>query len=101
MSNPDCAAFAQTILKAVARKSNPIYPAGGTLAEVFTAFLNQEPHNLLTRTAPADRSVPLMVRLPDADWLSAQFQLGWPRWLILAPPPRREWSYTKAGPCSQ
>jgi len=39
-------------LNAVSSQSNPVYPAGGSLADVFKAFLNQKAHTLFTRAAP-------------------------------------------------
>jgi YD repeat-containing protein len=52
LQDPKCAQFASAILGAVSKK-NPVYPAGGTLLDVFNAFLNQpKPHDLFTTNLP-------------------------------------------------
>jgi hypothetical protein len=49
-----CAKFARDILRAVSRKNNAVYPEGGTLLDVFQAFLKQPiPHDLFTNKLPA------------------------------------------------
>ena len=54
LTNPECAEFAKSILNSVASKKNPIYPAGGMLADVFEAFLNQpKTHELFTTKLPS------------------------------------------------
>jgi hypothetical protein len=48
-----CAKFARDILGAVSGKNNPVYPEGGTLLDVFQAFLKQPlPHDLFTNNLP-------------------------------------------------
>ncbi len=47
LADPDCAKFAEIIL------NQPSKGKGGSLTDVFKAFLNQlKPHDLFTRTAP-------------------------------------------------
>lgn len=54
LATPDCIEFAKTILDAVTKKDNPVYPANGGLAGVFNAFLNQtKKHDLFVRTMPS------------------------------------------------
>jgi hypothetical protein len=51
--NSKCAQFAKDILNAVSSKKNPVFPDGGTLADVFDAFLSQpKPHDLFTTKLP-------------------------------------------------
>lgn len=38
LNNADCAAFVSTILNAVSTKSNPVYPDGGGMGDVFWCF---------------------------------------------------------------
>jgi hypothetical protein len=52
LKDAKCAQFASDILSAVSR-NNPVYPSGGTLLDVFNAFLNQpKQHGLFTTQLP-------------------------------------------------
>jgi hypothetical protein len=52
LKNAKCAQFAKDILSIVSKK-NPVYPQGGTLLDVFHAFLNQpKAHALFTTQLP-------------------------------------------------
>ena len=54
LKESQCAQFAKDILAAVSKK-NPVYPAGGTLVDVFDEFLKQPtPQSLFTTELPSD-----------------------------------------------
>ena len=53
LAQRDCTQFVQTVLNAVSSNSNPVYPANGSLTDVFESFLAQgNNHSLLTRQNP-------------------------------------------------
>ena len=55
LASSDCIEFARTVLNGVANKKNRVFPAGGTLIDVFNAFLAQGAnHPLITRNKPSD-----------------------------------------------
>ena len=52
LKEPKCAQFAKDILSVVSKES-AVYPEGGSLLDVFNAFLNQpKPHDLFTTKLP-------------------------------------------------